>query len=98
MAVEYTRVTVVILSVLLLSWGSFANFNPVFATTSIEDLQKLKDDLNIEFNKVAASVGTETLPCGTGYSNSSLGVKISIIALGISEGELFSPLCMIPKA
>ncbi len=51
MAVEYTRVTVVILSVLLISWGSFANFNPVFATTSIEDLQKLKDDLNIEFSK-----------------------------------------------
>ena len=46
----------------------------------------------------AASVGTETLPCATGYSNASLGVKISIIALGISEGELFSPLCMIPKA
>ncbi len=50
MTVVLTRAVVVIVSVLLLSWGSFANFNPVFATTSIEDLQKQRDDLDIEIN------------------------------------------------
>jgi len=50
MAVVYTRVAVVVISVLLLSWGSFANFSPAYASTSIEDLQELRDDLNIEIN------------------------------------------------
>ena len=51
MAVEYTRVTVVILSVLLLSWGSFANFNPAFATTTEDKLRNLVDDIDIDIAK-----------------------------------------------
>ncbi len=48
MAVEYTRVTVVILSVLLLSWGSFANFNPAFAVTAEDNLRNLIDGISID--------------------------------------------------
>jgi len=52
MTVVYTRIIVVIISVLLLSWGSFANFGPAYASNSIKDLLKIRDDLNIEFIKV----------------------------------------------
>ena len=38
MTVVYTRVIVVMVSVLLLSWGSFANFNPAFAATPEDKL------------------------------------------------------------
>jgi len=55
MAVVYTRVTVVIISVLLLSWGSFANFNPAFATTSQDKLRDLIDDIDIEKGKHSGS-------------------------------------------
>jgi len=51
MAVEYTRVTVVILSVLLISWGSFANFNPAFATTPEDNLKALNDGIDIDIGK-----------------------------------------------
>lgn len=48
MAVEYTRVTVVIISVLLISWGSFANFNPAFAVTAEDNLRALIDGISID--------------------------------------------------
>jgi len=51
MAVVYTRVIVVMVSVLLLSWGSFANFNPAFAKTSEDTLRNLVDDIDLEIGK-----------------------------------------------
>jgi len=39
------------MAVLLLSWGSFANFNPVFAATSEDKLRNLIDDIDIEKGK-----------------------------------------------
>lgn len=61
MAVVYTRAIVVIMSVLLLSWGSFANFNPVFAITPHEKLRGLLDDIDIDIGK---------------HSGTSLGAKL----------------------
>jgi len=47
----YTRVIVVMVSVLLLSWGSFANFTPAYATSSLDKLRTLLDDFDIEYGK-----------------------------------------------
>jgi len=51
MAVVYTRVIVVMVSVLLLSWGSFANFNPAYAKTSEDTLRNLVDDIDLDIGK-----------------------------------------------
>jgi len=51
MAVVYTRVIVVMVSVLLLSWGTFVNFTPAYATSSLDKLRNLLDDFDIEYGK-----------------------------------------------
>jgi subtilisin family serine protease len=48
MLVVYTRVIVVTVSVLLLSWGSFANFTPAFATSSLDELRDYVDDIDVD--------------------------------------------------
>jgi len=48
MALVYTRVIVVMVSVLLLSWGSFANFAPVHATSFEDQLKDLVDDIDVD--------------------------------------------------
>jgi len=55
MAEVYTRVIVVMVSVLLLSWGSFANFNPAFATNPEDNLKALTDGIDID---IATHSGT----------------------------------------
>jgi hypothetical protein len=48
MAAVYTRVIVVMVSVLLLSWGSFANFAPAHATSFEDQLKDLVDDIDVD--------------------------------------------------
>ena len=48
MAEVYTRVIVVMVSVLLLSWGSFANFAPAHATSFEDQLKDLVDDIDVD--------------------------------------------------
>ena len=55
MAVVYTRVIVVMVSVLLLSWGSFANFNPASATTTEDKLRNLVDDIDADIGKISGT-------------------------------------------
>lgn len=51
MELVLTRITVVTIAALLLGGGSFVNFNKALANNSLDNLQKIKDELNNEFAK-----------------------------------------------
>jgi len=102
MAVEYTRVTVVILSVLLISWGTFANFNFAYAadtppTVSIAaptDGSSFVDGTSITFTGSATDVEDGVLTSSLSWSSDIDGVFGGVsVPIAVDNVTPFSGVC-----